>query len=132
MNKVKHIALVDDDDIYVFLTKRVIESTHLVDLLKVFDNGIDALNFLIENKNNLDALPEIILLDINMPIMNGWQFLEEYTKLNPTIGKKITIYLCSSSIMPIDIARAKSISEVSDFIIKPLSLDKLRDIIKKL
>lgn len=132
MNKVKHIALVDDDDIYVFLTKRVIESTNLVDLLKVFDNGIDALNFLIENKNNLDALPEIILLDINMPIMNGWQFLEEYTKLNPTIGKKITIYLCSSSITPIDIARAKSISEVSDFIIKPLSLDKLRDIIKKL
>jgi CheY-like chemotaxis protein len=132
MSPIKTLTLVDDDDVFVFLTTKTIEQTNLVDLIKVFGNGLDALNFLKENKNNVDALPEIILLDLSMPIMNGWQFLEEYTKLNPTIGKKITIYICSSSISPDDVTRAKTISEVSDYIIKPITKDKLIDLIKKL
>ena len=132
MTTLKTLTLVDDDDIFVFLTTKIIEQTNLVDLIKVFGNGLDAINFLKENKNNVDALPDIILLDLNMPIMNGWQFLEEYNKLNPTIGKKITIYICSSSISPDDITRAKTISEVSDYIIKPITEDKLIDLIKKL
>ena len=132
MNRIKTLTLVDDDDVFVFLTTKAIDQTNLVDLIKVFENGLDALNFLKENKNNVDALPEIILLDLSMPIMNGWQFLEEYTKVNPTIGKKITIYICSSSISPDDVKRAKTISEVSDYIIKPITKDKLIDLIKKL
>ena len=132
MTTLKTLTLVDDDDIFVFLTTKIIEQTNLVDLIKVFGNGLDAINFLKENKNNVDALPDIILLDLSMPIMNGWQFLEEYNKLNPTIGKKITIYICSSSISPDDITRAKTISEVSDYIIKPITKDKLIDLIKKL
>lgn len=131
MTTLKTLTIVDDDDIFVFLTTKIIEQTNLVDLIKVFGNGLDAINFLKENKNNVDALPDIILLDLSMPIMNGWQFLEEYNKLNPTIGKKITIYICSSSISPDDITRAKTISEVSDFIIKPITKDKLIDLIKK-
>lgn len=132
MTTLKTLTLVDDDDIFVFLTTKIIEQTNLVDLIKVFGNGLDAINFLKENKNNVDALPDIILLDLSMPIMNGWQFLEKYNKLNPTIGKKITIYICSSSISPDDITRAKTISEVSDYIIKPITKDKLIDLIKKL
>lgn len=132
MTTLKNLTIVDDDDIFVFLTTKIIEQTNLVDLIKVFGNGLDAINFLKENKNNVDALPDIILLDLNMPIMNGWQFLEKYNKLNPTIGKKITIYICSSSISPDDITRAKTISEVSDYIIKPITKDKLIDLIKKL
>lgn len=132
MTTLKTLTIVDDDDIFVFLTTKIIEQTNLVDLIKVFGNGLDAINFLKENKNNVGALPDIILLDLNMPIMNGWQFLEEYNKLNPTIGKKITIYICSSSISPDDITRAKTISEVSDYIIKPITKDKLIDLIKKL
>ena len=132
MTTLKTLTIVDDDDIFVFLTTKIIEQTNLVDLIKGFENGLDAINFLKENKNNVDALPDIILLDLNMPIMNGWQFLEEYNKLNPTIGKKITIYICSSSISPDDITRAKTISEVSDYIIKPITKDKLIDLIKKL
>ena len=131
MTTLKTLTIVDDDDIFVFLTTKIIEQTNLVDLIKVFGNGLDAINFLKENKNNVDALPDIILLDLSMPIMNGWQFLEEYNKLNPTIGKKITIYICSSSISPDDITRAKTISEVSDYIIKPITKDKLIDMIKK-
>jgi CheY-like chemotaxis protein len=132
MNQIKTLTLVDDDEIFVFLTKRTIEETKLVELIKVFENGLDALNFLKENKDNTDALPEIILLDLSMPIMNGWQFLEEFTILNPTIGKTITIYICSSSISPDDVARAKAISEVTDYIIKPVNKEKLIELIKKL
>lgn len=132
MNNVKTLTLVDDDDVFVFLTKKTIEQTNLVELIKVFGNGLDALEFLSANRHNPDALPEIIFLDLSMPIMNGWQFLEEYTKLNPKMAKKITIYICSSSISPDDVARAKTINEVTDYIIKPISKDRLIDIIKKL
>jgi CheY-like chemotaxis protein len=132
MSKIKTLSLIDDDDVFVFLTTKAIEQTNLVDLIKVFGNGLDALDFLKENINNVEALPEIILLDLSMPIMNGWQFLEEFTKLNPTIGKKITIYICSSSISPDDIARAKNINEVSDYIIKPITKDKLIDLLKEI
>lgn len=132
MNPIKTLTLIDDDDIFVFLTKKVVEQTNLVDLIKVFGNGLDAINFLKENRYNVDVLPEIIFLDLSMPIMNGWQFLEEFTKLNPSIGKKITIYICSSSISHDDITRAKAINEVSDYIIKPITKDKLIDVIKKL
>jgi CheY-like chemotaxis protein len=132
MNPVKTLTLIDDDDIFVYLTRRTIEQTKLIELIRVFGNGLDALDFLKENINNVDALPEIILLDLSMPIMDGWQFLEEFTLLNPSIGKKITIYICSSSISPDDINRAKSINEVSDYIIKPITMDRLIDLIKEL
>lgn len=71
MNTIKNMTLIDDDDIFVFLTKKAIEKTNLVELIKVFGNGLDALNFLIENCEDVDSLPEIILLDISMPIMDG-------------------------------------------------------------
>ncbi|WP_255558509.1 response regulator [Flavobacterium taihuense] len=126
------LTLVDDDEVFVFLTSKMIEQSKLVDLIKIFDNGYDALVFLKENLGNIDALPDIILLDLSMPIMDGWQFLEEYVKINPVIGKKITIYICSSSISPVDVSRAKAIDEVSDFIIKPVTKDKLVEMIKNL
>jgi CheY-like chemotaxis protein len=67
-----------------------------------------------------------------MPVMDGWQFLEEWVKLKPKIGKKITIYLSTSSISPVDILRAKEIAEVTDIIFKPITIEKLIDIIKNL
>jgi CheY-like chemotaxis protein len=132
MNHIKNIALVDDDDVFVFLTKKVIKATNLVDRITVFTNGLEALNFIKENQDNADALPEIILLDLSMPVMNGWQFLREYILLNPKLAKKISIYICSSSISPDDISLAKTISEVSDFIIKPITEDKLTELITNL
>lgn len=132
MTALKQLTLVDDDEVFVFLTTRMLEKHKLVDLIKIFDNGYDALVFLKENLDNIDALPDIILLDLSMPIMDGWQFLDEYVKINPKIGKKITIYICSSSISPDDVIRAKSINEVTDFIIKPMTKEKLVEMIKNL
>jgi CheY-like chemotaxis protein len=132
MNKVKTLGIVDDDKIYTFLVKKTIEQTDLVGMIKIFDHGLDAINFLKKNADNPDTLPEIILLDLSMPVLDGWGFLEEYILLSPNLGRKITIYIISSSISPYDIAKAKSISLVTDFIIKPISKEKLIEIFKKL
>ena len=132
MTTIKQLTLVDDDDVFVFLTTKMLEQSKLIELIKIFDNGYDALVFLKENMDNVEVLPDVILLDLSMPIMDGWQFLEEYVKIHPVIGKKITIYICSSSISPDDINRAKAINEVSDFIIKPMTKDKLMEMIKNL
>ena len=132
MKTIKKIAVIDDDDVFTFLTTKAIEKTNLVEVIKVFVNGLDALNFLKENVDNPEALPEIIFLDLSMPIMDGWQFLEEFVKLNPKIGKKIVIYICSSSISPDDFNKAKEISAVTDYIIKPISKEMLAEILTKL
>ena len=132
MTTLKQLTLVDDDDVFVFLTTRLLDKYKLVDLIKIFDNGYDALVFIKENIDNIEVLPDIILLDLSMPIMDGWQFLDEYVKINPKIGKKITIFICSSSISPDDVARAKAINAVSDFIIKPMTKEKLIEMIKNL
>ena len=132
MKTIKNLTLIDDDDIFVFLTKKAVESTNLVELIKVFGNGLDAINFLKENCDNVDSLPEIIRLDLSMPIMDGWQFLDQFTKLIPKINKKITIYICSSSISPSDVLLAKKNNAVSDYIIKPVTKEKLIELIKGL
>jgi CheY-like chemotaxis protein len=132
MNKVKTLGIVDDDKIYTFLVKQTIEETNLVDIIKIFDNGLDAIDFLKKNADNRDTLPEIILLDLSMPIMDGWEFLEEYLLLSPKLGREITIYIISSSISPYDIAKAKGISLVTDYIIKPISKEKLIEIFENL
>jgi CheY-like chemotaxis protein len=132
MNHVKTLTLIDDDEVFVYLTTKTIRQTKLVDTVNIFGNGLDALDFIKENGQDPNALPEIILLDLSMPIMNGWQFLAEYSTLNLNVGKKIAIYICSSSISPDDVARAKTISEVYDYIIKPITKDKFIELIKNL
>lgn len=132
MNPIRTLLIIDDDEVFVYLTKKTIQQTNLINLINVFGNGLDAINFLKENIDNPDSLPEIILLDLSMPIMDGWDFLEDYLLLMPTLSRKINIYIVSSSISPFDIVKAKSISAVSDYIIKPITREKLIEIIKPL
>ena len=131
MRLLKKMTLIDDDEIFVFLTKKAIEKSQLVEVVKVFGNGLDALNYLKKNVKHPEALPEIIVLDLSMPIMDGWQFLEEFVEISPRIDRAIMIYICSSSISPDDIAKAHQISSVSDYIIKPVTKEKLIEIIEK-
>lgn len=120
MKSVEIIALIDDDETFIYISKRLLKGIDNIKQIEVFNNGLDALNYIKSNSKNPELLPEIIFLDLSMPIMDGWQFLEEFINLNPTDLKKIIIYICSSSISPHDINRAKSISAVTDYIIKPL------------
>ncbi len=124
------VFLVDDDKLFVFLTKKTINATKLVSDIKEFGDGEQAIEYLKEIAGNQDLLPDIILLDLSMPIMDGWAFLKEYVLLEPVIGKKIRVYIFTSSISPHDLERAKGIDVVTDFIVKPLEKEKFIDLLK--
>ena len=126
------LSLVDDDEIYQYGFRRTVELSNFAKKILIFSDGEEAINFLVDNIANASKLPDAIFLDINMPIMNGFEFMEEYIKLKPRVGKKITIYMVSSSIDPADIKRAKSISELSDYIIKPVDKARLKEIVEDL
>ncbi|GAB5564969.1 MAG: response regulator [Winogradskyella sp.] len=132
MKVIKNLFIVDDDETFTFLTVKRISRTNLVENIKTFQNGLDILSYLKENKKSTEVLPDVILLDINMPIMDGWQFLERFEPLTEELKKNIVIYILSSSIFPGDIDRAKNSKIISDFIIKPFTDEKLLDITKKI
>lgn len=132
MSLIKTIHVIDDDEIYSFTIDRVLTRAQIADKVVFFTDGKAAINFLTENTNNPDQLPEMILLDINMPVMNGWGFLEAYAALLPQIKKKITLYVVSSSISAEDFALVKKNKVVTDYLVKPLTLDKLSEIAARL
>jgi CheY-like chemotaxis protein len=134
MNHSVIICLVDDDEVYQFCMKKIIENLNTKQIRKIlgFSDGEEALGFMSQNAGNNSELPNVILLDINMPIMDGWQFMEEYVKLKPKIEKRIIIYMVSSSKNDEDIERAKTISEISDYLVKPVTPEELQLILDTL
>jgi CheY-like chemotaxis protein len=128
--KVELACIIDDDKIYVNLVKKIIEIKKLSKNLLIFKNGMEALDhfkLILENATE-EKLPDIIFLDINMPIMGGWEFLNEFIKIKNNFEKKITLYVVSSSIDPRDLERAKSFNLVTDYLIKPIELKKFEKI----
>lgn len=132
MSLIKNIFLVDDDATFVFMTKKIIRSTDIDSEINEFPDGEAAIDFLKDHLDHTEPLPDVIFLDLNMPIMDGWGFLEEYVSLEPKMKKKVKLYIVSSSISPHEIERAKHFSSVSDFIIKPLVKEKFIEIIESL
>lgn len=132
MSPIKNILLVDDDITFVFLTKRIILATKIVTNINEFNDSQDAIEFLKDNTDDTDLLPDVIFLDLSMPVMDGWGFLEEYIAIEKKIKKKIPLFIVSSSISPHDIDRAKNFSMVTDFIIKPLVKEKFIEIMESL
>ena len=129
MKKISIACVVDDDEIYTFSVKRIIAKADIAEKTIFFHNGQAALDYLIANMRKEDELPDLILLDLNMPVLDGWQFLDEFARLASAFNKKITTYIVSSSIDEDDYERAKHIELVSDFIVKPLTVHNLHDIL---
>ncbi len=123
-------CIIDDDATYVNLVKRIIETKQLCNNLLVFSNGKEAFDYFNAILTNLsqEHIPEIILLDLNMPIMDGWEFLEKFLTIQNEFETPITLYVVSSSINPNDIEKAKEISLVSNYLVKPVRLDELEAI----
>jgi CheY-like chemotaxis protein len=124
------IALVDDDSIFQFTTTRLLESAKLARTILHFENGAEALVYLRKNASNVDLLPDYLFLDINMPFVDGWMFLDDFTTLKTTLSKDIPIFMTSSSIDPRDLNRAKEFIEVKDFVTKPVSLERFTEILQ--
>jgi CheY-like chemotaxis protein len=112
------VCLVDDDAIYRLLTTRMIELLNPEQKVVCFSNGQQAFEYF-ANKYEHDAhRPDVIFLDINMPVMNGWDFLEAYEKLETT--NRVPVYMVSSSLDEVDKARSKRFGMVKDYIVKPV------------
>ncbi|SFB24110.1 Response regulator receiver domain-containing protein [Flavobacterium swingsii] len=127
MNKVNLTYIIDDDKIFVFVLKKILKKNENFDEVLDFKNGEEVLD-LLSNKDN--TLPNIILLDINMPVIDGWQFLEEIEKLPNK--EKLNVFIMSSSIDTNDIEKSKLFSTVKDFISKPINNDKLNKLIESI
>ncbi len=121
-------CLIDDDQIFLFGMKRMLEVTDLSQQTLQFSNGYEALNFLRDAKSDENSLPDVIFLDINMPVMDGWQFIDEYARLKDSFAKNITVYMVSSSIDYADAERARGIDAIAQFMVKPLSLQQIKDL----
>ncbi|GAA4231731.1 response regulator [Postechiella marina] len=127
-----NICIVDDDEIYQFTISKMLKTFNFGDKIISFEDGEEALHYMMDNLNNEKELPDVIFLDINMPIMDGFQFMEEYVKIKPKLSKIVTIYMVSSSVDPVDIERARKIAEISDYIIKPIKPGELKTIIESI
>ncbi|TPN87643.1 response regulator [Aquimarina algicola] len=125
------ICIIDDDNIYINLVKKIIEFKKLSRPILVFKNGKEALDFFVDSKENSknEKVPQVILLDLNMPVMDGWEFLDEFSKIKNNSYKNINLYVVSSSIDTRDINRAKAIDIVSDYLTKPINLNDFEKIL---
>lgn len=130
MRKIKIACIIDDDPIFVLGTRRLFEINEFAKEIRVYKNGEEALNALKETLRNGMDLPCIIFLDINMPVMDGWEFLDAFGELEGS--QNSVIYMLSSSVDPSDADRARSYSLVRDYLTKPLNQEKLNDLNKKL
>ena len=130
MKKLNSILLIDDDHASNFLHKMIIQRTNCVEHIKVCISAQKGLDYLI-NKDDPDyQIPDIIYLDINMPGMNGWEFLEEYKLLSDDLKAKIIIVMLSSTINPDDVLKANESELVNEFVNKPLTRETLLHLIK--
>lgn len=127
MKKINIACIIDDDPIFVFGTKRIMQLINFCDSIIVFENGKEAHDHLKAIILANEPQPDVILLDLNMPIWDGWQFLDEFTKIPNE--NKITIYLITSSVDPADVEKAKNYDAVSSYIIKPITTAELRKIL---
>lgn len=122
--------LVDDSDADNFIHKRVIKKLDCADQIVEMPNGKAAMDYLMENRGTL-AIPELVFLDINMPIMNGWEFLDSFRASGfSDEGLKI-ISMLSTSQNPDDMARAEMQEVVNDYTCKPLRQGVLERILEE-
>ena len=124
--------IIDDDEVNNFIYARLLEKSNQCLDVKVFTRAFDALGKIeLLFKEAPNSLPDLILLDINMPEMNGWQFLEQLELLLPKFPKEITLYMVSSSLLPEDITRAQASTVVKDYCPKPVSAASLREMLTR-
>ena len=127
-NKI-NLLVIDDDDINIFIIKKIVEKTGYNVNMVAKANGLLAIDHLKATLGHSD-FPQLILIDINMPVLNGWEFLDAYETLNVT--KKVDMYMLSSSVYENDIEKAKTYVKVKGFISKPLSIERLIELFKLL
>ena len=127
--KFKNVFVVDDDKIHHFIIKKLLESNTINIEPVFFENGLDAINDIKGKIDNGNILPDLILLDINMPILDGWQFLDEFTSLKEKLSHDIMIHIISSSNNIIDLEKAQTFKDlIGNYFVKPMTSDAIKSI----
>ena len=127
--KVNCILLIDDNPDDNFFHERVIKKSKLCDLVVARNSAQEALNYLASTEEWVH--PDIIFLDINMPRMNGWEFLEEYTKMDKITHSRVVIVMLTTSENPDDKVKAMACPAIAEFRTKPLTKEMLQEMINK-
>lgn len=130
MKPIKLACIIDDDPIHLFLTNKLIEMTNLVEKTIAYKDGKEAFLALEKSINNNESLPDIIFLDLNMPIWDGWQFLEKMQKL-PKLPD-FTTFILTSSENEEDLKKAEKFGLNTNYLIKPINRDILKNILEKI
>lgn len=128
MDLKSRVFIIDDDPIHQRIAQIMISKHNLFDEYFSYTEAQKALDFLKDHKKNVETLPDIILLDLNMPVVDGWDFLENFETLIKEFKKTIRVFIVSSSVDEKDVLRSKSYPTVKGFISKPLSPDIIRSL----
>ena len=132
-NKLNCVLVIDDDEATNFFTHMILEGSGCTRHIKIAQSGQEALDYLIQSEagNDPDTYPgpDLIFLDINMPAMDGWEFLEEYKKLQ--IMNRIIVVMLTTSLFPEDKLKSENMPEISGFEHKPLTAEKVAAVVEK-
>lgn len=127
--KFNDVFVVDDDKIFHFIIKKLLITNNINVEPEFFENGLLAIEGIKGKLDRDESPPDLILLDINMPILDGWQFMEEFISLKNRIQKEICIYIISSSDNAVDRNRANDFKDdIKDYYLKPITIDGLKSI----
>jgi CheY-like chemotaxis protein len=129
--KLNCVLVIDDDEPTNFLNQIIVESSGCAQHVKAVQSGQEALEYLTAVEKDKCPRPDLIFLDINMPAMNGWEFLEKYRSLSKEEQGKIMVVMLTTSLFPEDRLKAEELPEVSGFENKPLTSEKLDKILAK-
>ncbi len=125
-----NVLLVDDDSVSNFINELTLQEMNFSNLIHVSENGKEALHYLTQSLRGFEESPDLIFLDINMPVMDGFQFLEEFEKLPLAKRKSIRVIMLTSSSATLDMSKAKRYN-INGYIVKPLCKSKLEEVFKK-
>lgn len=126
--KLKHILLIDDNDMDNYISNYIINKNNVTEKITMKTSAIDALEYLNTLQTNPKEFPDLIFLDIRMPVMDGFDFLEEFIKFPQAINKQCDVVILSSSNHQKDIDRALQYSVVKKYFTKPLESSMLEDL----
>ena len=128
-NLIKDIFLIDDDGLVNFLNQEIIKDSYPDKNVRSFESATEALDTIRQIAHSSEELlPQLILLDINMPVMDGWEFLEAFEQLPKRVSDNCKVVMHTSSIDPRDVEKAKTFQTVADYITKPLTAQTMTKI----
>jgi response regulator of citrate/malate metabolism len=127
--KIGNLWIIDDDPMASFYIKRLAELGELANIITIFDKAKGAMETLVSHKKSPEHLPDLILLDIYMPEMDGWTFLQNFVQVKDDLIKPVDIFIISSSGHLKDINRARSLPDVKAFLQKPVTMEVLKNLV---